>query len=354
MRKKLYDLMAQRAAAIDAAEAAIDAGDEAAYNERMTSVENMDREIDKMQRVINERERHAQMAPQSEAEARDVVEGRVAELRAGHEVQIPVNEILRSVRNTDGDGTLYSGTIAQPTGAGANVNDNIGACSLLDLVRVEDMTGLSGWEEPYAISDPTPAKGAPASTAGSSRTASDPTFGISVIKPYEVSTTSFVDRNIALLSPANYYAKVQQMALRALKNEICKLILLGDAESTHVMYGMINGTNKAGSSIVDTVEATVASSAGKVDTDLLDNLYFTYGDGLTVGGNGMVFLNKKDLKALGKLRGTNEKGRLYAINPMQGDACRGTISDGGMIIPYLVNGALTADRRQVSAGFHRV
>ena len=269
------------------------------------------------------------------------MESRVAELRAGREIQIPVNEILRSVRNADGDGTLFSGTIAQPTGAGANVNDNIGACSLLDLVRVEDMTGLSGWEEPYASADPTPAKGGPASTAGTSRTASDPTFGISVIKPYEVSTTSFVDRNIALLSPTNYYAKVQQMAMRALKNEICKLILLGDSELTHVMYGMINGTNKAGSSIVDSVSAAVSSSKGKVDTDLLDDLYFTYGDGLTVGGNGMVFLNKKDLKALGKLRGTNEKGRLYAINPMPGDACRGTISDGGMIIPYLVNGALT-------------
>ena len=154
--------------------------------------------------------------------------------------------------------------------------------------------------------------------------------------------TSLVDRNIARLSPAAYMQKVQSMAFRALRNKIAALILLGDSENAHVMYGMQNGTNKDNASIVATIAATVANSKGKVDEQLLNDLYFAYGNDYEAGGNAMLFCNKADLKALGKLRGTNEKLRLFAINPMQGQANRGTISDGGMIVPYLLDPNLTA------------
>lgn len=342
MRRKLYELQNQRAAAINAAEAAINADNTAEYDAQMAVVANINTEITRIQNLITEQERRLDLVQPSEAETRDMVEDRVNELRNGRSINFTVDELrrgLRSVSNADGDGTAFGSTIVQPIGAGAQINDNLGACSLLDLVRVQNMDGMSGWEEPYAISDMADAEAAPGGI--SARTAHDPSFGISVIKPLEVTTTSYVDRNIARLSPADYYAKIQQMALRSLRNNICKLILKGDTLVSHVMYGMINGVNKANTSLVKTVNATVATGAGKVDVNLLDDLYFSYGDDLTVGGNGIIMLNKKDLKALGKLRGTNEKGRLYAVNPMPGDACRGTISDGGMIIPYLINGNLT-------------
>ena len=342
MKRKLIALAAERSAALNAAQAAIEANNQTEYDSAMEKIGNLNAEITRVQNLITEQERVIDLRQPSEAEVRDMAEERANALRNHGEVRFSINEIRRGLRNSDGDGTLFSGSIAQPTGAGDQVNDGLGQSSLADLVRVQDMSGLSGWEEPYAIADPSPAVGAPASTAGTARAASDPQFGISVIKPYEVTTTSFVDKNIARLSPTAYMQKVQQMAFRALRNKIAALILLGDSEVTHSIYGMINGTNKAGSSIIETVAATVATGKGKVDEQLLNTLYFAYGNSYECGGNAMLFLNKADLKAWGALRGTNEKGRLFSVTPQQGQANRGTISDGGMIVPFLLDPHLTA------------
>lgn len=342
LKRKLIDLGAQRQAVLNKAQDALLAGNQADYDSLMEQVGSMNAEIDRVKNLIAEQERSVAAAVPTAAETRDMAEERAAQLRAGREVTFSVPELLRGIRNSDGDGTLVSGTIAQPTGAGAEVRDGLGQTTLLDLASVQDMTGLGGWEEPYAAADMSTAVGAPSSTAGTARTAHDPTFGISAIKPYEVATTSFVDRNIARLSPTAYMQKVQQMAMRALRNKIAALILLGDSENTHVMYGMINGTNKAGSSIIDTVAATVSSSKGVVDEQLLNSLYFQYGNSYEAGGNAMLFCNKTDLKAWGKLRGTNEKGRLFTITPMEGQANRGVLGDGGMLVPYLLDPNLTA------------
>ena len=338
LKRKLIDLASARTAALAAAEAALTAGNQADYDSRMTEVTNLNAEISRVQNLIAEQERNLDIAAPSAAEARDMAEERAHQLMTGGEIKFSAKEVLRSIRNS----TVFGGTIAQPTGAGSEVRDGLGQTTLLDLVNVQDMTGLSGWEEPYAVADPTPAVGAPDSVGGTARTAADPTFAVAPVKPYEVAVTSFVDRNIARLSPAAYLAKVQQMAFRALRNKIAALILCGDAEATHIMYGMINGTNKAGSSIIDTINATVGSGKGVVDEQLLNSLFFAYGNGYEAGGNPMLFCNKGDLKAWGKLRGTNEKERLFTINPQTGAANRGIIGDGGMLIPYLLDPNLTA------------
>lgn len=341
LRQRLINLANQRTQLLNSWQEAIDAGNQSEAASLSEQVTNINAEIESCQNLLREQERNIDLAQPSEAEARDMAEERMEALTHGREVTLGIDEIRRSLRNADGDGTVIGGTIAQPTGAGSVINDNLGLCSLLDLVRVENMEGLSGWAEPYAISDMATADGVPSSVAGQARTKHDPSFGVVEIKPYEVTTTSLIDRNIRRLSPAAYNAKIQAMAIRALKNEIAKLILLGDSEVSHVMYGMRNGVNKAGTSMVKTVTGTVTNSKGVVDTGFIDNMYFEYGDGLTCGGNGMLFLNKKDLKALGKLRGTNEKAKLFGVVPMPGDANRGTITDGGMIVPYLINSNLT-------------
>ena len=345
MKRKLIALAADRTAALNAAQAALEANNQADYDANMAKVANINAEIGRVQALITEQERVIDLRQPSEAEARDMLEERANALRNGREVKFSVAEIrrgLRSVRNSDGDGTVVSGTIVQPTGADSEIQDNRGQSSLVDMVRTMDLSGLGGWEEPYVVSDPSAAVGAPASVAGTARTASDPGFAISPIKPYEVSVTSLVDRNISRLSPAAYMAKVQSIAFRALRNKIAALILKGDSEGTHVMYGMQNGTNKASAAISAYIAATVATGAGVVDEQLLNNLYFAYGNDYEAGGNAMLFCNKTDLKAWGALRGTNEKGRLFSFSPMQGNANQGTLSDGGMIVPYLLDPNLTA------------
>ncbi|MBQ4426646.1 MAG: phage major capsid protein [Oscillospiraceae bacterium] len=342
MKRKLIDLTNQRNAALQEAETALNANDTAAYDRAMERVHNLNTEMERVQDLISEQARQALDAVPSAGEVRDAAEERANILRNGGAITFSAIETLRGLRNAAGDGTLVSGSIVQPTGTSGNVNDNLGASVLPSLVRVEDMTGLGSWDEPYLISDPTVAVGKPETVAGTSRTRSEPTFGYAQIKPYEVSITSYIDRNIANLSPVAYMAKVQRAAMRALLNKIAALILLGDSEETRVMYGMLNGADKNGTSLVKTVNATVASSKGKIDENLLTQMFFAYGNDYEVGGNAMLFCNKTDLKAWGSLRGTNEKRRIFDIAPLAGQANRGTIADGGMIIPYLLDPSLTA------------
>ena len=58
MERKLIELAAEREAALNAAQAALDAQDEATYNSQMERVQNMNAEIARIQNLIVERNRH--------------------------------------------------------------------------------------------------------------------------------------------------------------------------------------------------------------------------------------------------------------------------------------------------------
>ena len=196
--------------------------------------------------------------------------------------------------------------------------------------------GLSGWEEPYVISEFDGAVADPVAKSGTARALStDPTFGIAQIVPMEITTTSFVDRNIEKLSPARYYEKVQQMALRALRRKAVGLIVNGAVDGTKTAYGIKTAVNKAGASIIVTDTYTA------IDENTLDELYFALGPDTEFTGEAVLQLRKTDLKAFGQLRGTNEKLRLFNISK-QGNGNRGVIADGGVQIPYVIVPDLTA------------
>ena len=76
--------------------------------------------------------------------------------------------------------------------------------------------------------------------------------------------------------------------------------------------------------------------------DTLDKLVFGYGGNEEVGGNARLYLTKANLQAIGALRGTNEKRRLFNIVPNAGNPNTGTIEDGGMIVPYTIVSDLAA------------
>ena len=340
MKQKLIDLASQRANALTEAETALNRGDQAAYDAAMERVRGMNKDMERIQVLLTEQERQAAAYVPTAAEVRDVAEEMGARLMAGDAVTFSAAEIMRSVRNDNTPaGTLYTGALVQPTQAGSEIHDPLGnhPSSIVDQVRVVDLTGLSGFAEPYVISEIDAKTGTPAANSGTTRTTStDPSFGVAEIKGYEMTTTSFVDRNISRLSPANYFAKVRGMAMRAMRRKLAGLIVNGDGGSTPVFYGMKNATNKAGSAIYATETVTA------VNVDLLDLLYFAYGSTEEVGANARLFLNKKDLRALGSLRGTNEKQRLLKITPDDGNANTGVISDGGLIVPYTIVPDLTA------------
>ena len=325
MKRKLIQLVSDRKAALNAATAAKEAGNQSEYDSQMEKVRNLNGEIEDVQALITEQERSFMAAQPSQAERRDMAAERGTQLMNRQPISIPSMEIMRDLRNA----VTIGGTLVQPTGADSQIHgDGPAISSILDMVQVEDLTGLAGYEVPYVISEFDGTVANITSNSGQARSNSDdPTFGISVLAPLEVTTTSYVDRNIAKLSPANYYEKVHQMALRALRRKVCALIVNGDSLGTRKMYGIKGALNKAGSAICKT------GTYSSIDVNTLDELYFAYGANSELGGMANLLLKKGDLKALGELRGTNEKQRLFKITP-QGNGNTGIIADGGVQIPY--------------------
>lgn len=328
MKKKLIALVADRRAALDAAEAAKNAGNQEEFKAQMEKAANILNEIHDIQNLLAEQERQIMENEPSAAEQRDMNAERGVQLMNHQPVTIRAAEVLRALRNA----VTIGGTLVQPTGADSQIHgDGAAISSILDMVQAESLTGLASYEVPYLISEFDGTVGNITSNSGQARSnSSDPSFGISVLKPLEVTTTSYVDRNIAKLSPANYYEKVHQMALRALRRKVCALIVNGDSLGvTQTMLGIKTAVNKAGSAICKT------DTYSSIDENTLDELYFAYGANSELGGQATLFLKKGDLKTLGELRGTYEKGRLFKITP-SGNGNTGVIADGGVQIPYVL------------------
>ena len=333
MRRKLIDLCATRSKEIEKAEAALNANDQEAYAACMVKIGNMNTEIENIQALIREQDRKVMEAPANPAEQRDMAEDRGATLMRGDDVQISAAEVRRMFNST----TVATGTIVQPTGAGTNIHDPVGnqVSSIIDQVTVQDLTGMGAYQEPYVKAEMEAQSQKVETAAGTARTATDPTFGIAELRPREVNVTSFVDRNIARLSPADYYAKVMSMAMRAMRRAIAKMIITGDGEGSPAMFGITNAKNKASENIF--AEETITA----IDATTLDQLYFAYGSDVAIGANARLLLTKKNLKAFGALRGTNEKRRLLDIVPDMANPNTGIIRDGGVVIPYTISADVT-------------
>ena len=332
MRRKMNDLMTKRAGLLAEAEAAYNSGDRETYTAKMTAIGNVNTEINEVKALIDEQDRQFMAKAPDAREAAEKAQERGNALLKGGEVKFSADEVRKAV-------TLATGTLVEPTGVGSDVRDIIGGAvsSIVDQVSVADLTGMGAYQEPYVISELTANANTVASKAGTSRPAStDPTFGVAEIKPYELTVTSFVDRNLSRLTPANYYAKIYNMAMRAMRRKLAALIVNGDGETTHVMYGIKNAVNKAGTPIYSTANVSA------VDVNLLDNLYFAYGTDDALAPNARLLLTKSDLKAIGQLRGTNEKQRLFSIEPDMGNPNTGIIRDGGVVIPYTICSDLTS------------
>lgn len=337
LRQKLMDMAKERGDFLASAEKALEEGRQEDYASAYEKIQNLNAEMQQIQDLIREQDRKALEAPAPRgAEYQDMAEERGALLLRGEQVDFTVNEVRRAVMNSV---TLATGTLVEPTEAGSTIRDPIGngVSSIVDQVYVQDLEGVGELNEPYVIEEYTANAGTVASQAGKARTTTgDPTFGVAAIKPYEINVTTFVDRNLSRLSPAPYYEKIRGMAMRAMRRKLAGFIVNGDSETSHVMHGIKTAKNKAGANIYATVDVT------GVDVNLLDTLYFAYGSSTEMGPRARLLLTKADLKALGALRGTNEKRRLLEITPDGANPNIGIIRDGGLVLPYTICPDLTS------------
>lgn len=336
MRRKLNDLLALRNQFLTDAENALNANDKAAYDAAKQKIDNINADIKDVQDLIAEQDKKFGAAAPTGAEAKDMAEERGSVLMKGGEVKFTAKEVKLALTNST---TLATGTLVQPTGAGSAIRDPLGnvVSSIVDQVSVLNLTGMSSYLEPYVISEIDAKHGKVAGLAGKARTESaDPTFGVAEIKPYELNVTSYVDRNISRLSPADYYGKIYAMAMRAMRRQVAQFIVNSSGGASPDMHGIKTAKNRDGAAIYQTLNVT------GIHENLLSSLYFAYGSDEAIGANARLLLTKQDLKALGELRGTNEKKRLFEIVPDAGNPNTGTIRDGGVVLPYTIVSGLTS------------
>ena len=211
---------------------------------------------------------------------------------------------------------LSGGTLATPTKV-SGINDLPGTpCSIVDMVTVEDCTGMSADKVALVTVD----SSASANTEGNAATGSEPTFAYVSITPSTYSLVSYVSNEIQRQSPLNYADKVRASAVKALRRKAAAVITTAAITSTH------------GTEII----------AASVGATTLRDIVLNYGADEEVVGNGVLFLNKTDLIAFGDVRGTNEKKAVYEITPDAGNPNVGIIRDGGLSVKYCINPNCTA------------
>lgn len=344
LRVQLNDLKHQRADLLRASEAAYTANDRAGGDKALADAQALNPQIENLQARIDEEDRFSAPTPSAGMEGLDdATQTRVEALQGGGPVQFSAREVADSLgmrlvgtRRVSNATTLASGDIVSPTGTGNTVRggDNP-ISSIVDQVMATDLTGLSMYSEPFVKTELEAQGGKISTTAGQARTDSTATFGVAQIKPYELTVTSYLDRNLADLTPVAYEAKIRQMVMRALRRKLATLIYNGDGQATPDFFGIKTAKDKEGNVIYRTTAVTA------FDEDVLMAMYFGYGGDEETGGNARLYLNKADLKTIGEFKGTNERKRLFKITPDAGNANTGMISDGGYIIPYTLGSALT-------------
>lgn len=334
-RKERDNLLQRRAGFLQAAEIAKNNGDTAGYNAKMAEAKALNAQIDELNDQVQEADRYAQInAPKFGAGCKDLTEMGKA-MAAGEKVKIDVADVFASMRMNEG--TLLSSTVVTPAGGGSTIHDGFAGqvSSLLNQVNVQNLSGLNSWEEPYVVSDMEAQAGDVVANSGKARAVTDPVFAKAGMAAYEATITSYVDKKLAQLSPADYAAKVQQMALRALHRKAVALMINGDGAASPKMYGFLNAKNTDGANIF------ASSAVANIDEDALNSLIYGYGGDEMLGGNARLHLTKASLEAFGKLKGTNEKIPMYEI---AFDAATGgntgTIKRGGLIVPYTICSAI--------------
>ena len=265
------------------------------------------------------------------------LEARAADMKASGKITLTAQEVRRGlVAPIQRATTIATDSLAKPTGVGQNVEGTFNVVSsIVDEVRVMDCEGCGEWSEPYVSAN----AAAGARTDGTAATASDPTFRVASIRPNLVNVTSYVSKNIEKLTPVNYVAKVQEIALVALRAKVGALIVNGDGSN---FYGIKTATNTKSEAIYDTLTMALDSSKkGVIDEKTLRKIVLSYGGDENVGASARLYLNKSDLIAFGDVRGSDKKP-VYEITPDAGNPNTGIIKDGGLAVPYTINSNLTA------------
>lgn len=216
---------------------------------------------------------------------------------------------------------VSGGTIAQPTGVGGINPLMPQVSSIVDLVKIVDASNMGGG---YKIAYEKTSADAATKTEGSAATESEPTFGILSVTATDKALVSYISNKVRKQSPLAYEQKVRESAMTALRKAASQMIV------AHLETSTITET-------LDISVSTGSTKTGVLDERFLRKITLMYGGDEAVMGGAVLMLNKKDLIALGDIRGTNEKLPVYKITPNATDPNTGIIEDGGLAVRYIIN-----------------
>lgn len=238
------------------------------------------------------------------------------EIRQMSTVKTDVELRAESLMNTgkmEMKALLSTGQIATPTAVGGiNGLAEIGV-GIVDDVKAVALTGNGAYKVGYKATN----AAAAAVTDGQPISSTAPTFGVVTINPAEWGTLDTISNQVKKVSPLAYEAEVEASALIALREYASDKII-----------GAVQASDLKG---------TITQA---IDKDYLTGLLLSY---TSIAGKGEVvlYLNQTDLKALGAVRGTNEKRRLFDITFDPGTTKSGIISENGMACKFRVIDKLT-------------
>lgn len=225
---------------------------------------------------------------------------------------------------------VSSGNIATPTKVGPITDMFNTVSSIVDQVKVTDMTGCGEYKVPYQKSASTAGK----TKEGEAYNNSDPAFGYSIIKPTTITVISSISKQVRKQTPVQYEAKVREAALIALRAKLAAYIVNGNPSASDGAEP--TGVLKAATDLIQNVDIAA------IDEKTLRTIALNYGGDENVVGNAVLYLNKLDLIAFGDVRGTDNKKPVYEIIPDGSNPNTGVIIDGGLSVRYCINSNIAA------------
>lgn len=220
--------------------------------------------------------------------------------------------------------TIASGQVAVPTEVHGIENPaEVPYSTILDFVKVEDMTG-AGYNKVSLLTEWSSAK---EYAEGATITESNPTFGNVTIQPEKgFKTLSSISNETLKTSPLNYYGKVEESAMVALRQKI----------ANKIVSKAVGAQDDEGTPINDMLNLDALTET------TLRKIAFHFGGDEGIFGPATLVLNKKDLSALGDLVSDLTKDYVYEIEPNAANPNIGVIRKGGLSARYILSNALPA------------
>lgn len=244
--------------------------------------------------------------PQNRGAEKSDIEKRADAFRSTNRMNLPMFREQRSV--------LATGKIAAPTGVSETIGDlPQSVSSIVDDVDAVDATGTGSWKFPYKKADSTAAD----VTDGNEIGGTGANYDYVTINPATWGIVDTVSNQVAKQTNVAYASSVENSARTALRRT---------AKAKIVAAVLASPIAETRSSIA-------------LDADYLRGVVLGFGSDESVGGGTKLYITKGDLYTLGKVRGTNEKRALYDIKFT--DENNGTITDGGLSVPFSINSSLT-------------